>query len=217
MPRALTLALALMLLPAAVEPQDIVRGNQALTLCQSFHGFDARMSSLEDTGWTRLDPQAELPPRIVDAFAFLGLTSHMAPRSAVPARWQSIFDLSRTTTRAMFAKDDTYFHRHALFQAPEDGSVILHLTETRLSPDQRRVACRVVGLTGDSLTTVSEFRKRNILGAFSELDLRQTRGQNARSKGTIVLFDQADISQMLPGIAAPAYGLSVTTKLPSTR
>jgi len=217
MPRALTLALALLLLPAAVEPHDVLRGNQALDLCQSFQGFDARMSSLEDTGWIRVDPKAGLSPSIIDAFAFLGLTSHMSPRSTVPARWQSIFELSRTTTQAMFAKDDALFQRHAVFVATEAGSVILHLTETRLSVEERRVACRVVGLTGDSLTTVSEFRKRNILGAFSELAIRQTTGRDARSRGTITLFDQPEISQMLPGIATPAYGLSVTTKLPSHR
>ena len=217
MTRALAFALCLLLLPAAVEPQDIVRGNQMLALCQSFQGFDARMSTLEDTGWDRLDPAKAPPAAVIDAFAFLGATDHMSPRAAIAARWQSVMELGRRSTRARLLKKDTYFFRSALYHAPEAAGVYLHMTETRLSADERRLSCAGIGLTGETLTTVSRFRKTNILGAFAEMELRHTTGQDARSTGTLILFDQAELARMLPDIAAPAYGIAVSTTLPSKR
>ena len=215
--RPLLLALALILLPAAVEPQDIVRGNQALELCQSFQGFDARLSTLEDAGWDRLDPAAPPPRELVDAFAVLAVVSHVSPKATIAARWLSVLELGRTTTKARFAKKDTYFHRSALYQAPGEAQVFLHLVETRPSPDSRALSCQAVGLSGDSLTVVSGFRKRNILGTFAEMRLSPRRGEDRRSTAMLVLFDQPEIADLLPGIDVPAYGISATSTLPTTR
>ena len=154
---------------------------------------------------------------MIDAFAFLGLTRHMSPRSAIPARWRSIYDLSRKTTQARLAKKDTDFYRSALFRAPYVDGTFLHLTELRPADETVTVSCHVVGLTGGSLTVVSDFRKRNILGAFAEMTRRPVAKDGRRSKGSLFLFDQTDIGQMLPYVTAPAFGISTSTTLPKSR